>query len=130
VTATSVKPKLLVADDDEEILRVVSLLLSKEGYQVIPANDGLEALHKARVEKPDAILLDIRMPGMDGLTVLEELNKEESVASIPVGFLTGQDDLKTYERARELGGRLYLLKPFSAVRLATFVGLLLGRKHD
>lgn len=128
MTATSAKPKLLVADDDEEILRVVSLLLSKEGYQVIPARDGLEALQKARAEKPAAILLDIRMPGMDGLAVLEELSKEESVASIPVGFLTGQDDLKTYERARELGGRLYLLKPFSTRRLVTFVDLLVGGK--
>ena len=130
MAATTTKRRLLVADDDEEILRVVSLILSKEGYTIISAGDGEEALRKARAEKPDAILLDIRMPGMDGLTVLERLRNEESVASIPVGFLTGQEDLETYERARELGGQIYLLKPFSAARLVTFVGLLLGEGHE
>jgi two-component system chemotaxis response regulator CheY len=130
VAATTTKSRLLVADDDEEILRIVSLVLTKAGYQVIEANDGNEALQKAQAEKPDAILLDIKMPGMDGLTVLERLRSEESLASIPVGFLTGQEDTETYERARVLGGQIYLLKPFSAAKLVTFVDLLLGERHE
>lgn len=127
--ATSPKPTILVADDDEEILRVVSLALSKQGYEVLPAKDGQEALEKARQEKPDAILLDIMMPGLDGFKVLQELRRDESVSAIPVGFLTGRDDREAYERARELGGHIYLMKPFSTAKLVAFVGLLLGERH-
>jgi CheY-like chemotaxis protein len=130
VAATTTKRRLLVADDDEEILRVVSLILSKEGYSIISARDGEEALEKARAEKPDAILLDIAMPKLDGLAVLQRLRGVEDLAAIPVGFLTAQEDRETYERARELGGQVYLLKPFSAAKLVTFVSLLLGEGDE
>jgi CheY-like chemotaxis protein len=130
VAASTTKRRLLVADDDEEILRVVSLILSKEGYSIISARDGEEALEKVRAEKPDAILLDIAMPKLDGLTVLQRLRGIESLASVPVGFLTAQEDRETYERARKLGAQVYLLKPFSAAKLVTFVSLLLGEGHE
>lgn len=130
MAATTTKRRLLVADDDEESVRVVSMILSRAGYSVIRAGDGEEALEKAEAEKPDAILLDVAMPKLDGLTTLERLRGIESLASVPVGFLTAQEDLRTYERARALGGQVYLLKPFSAAKLVTFVGLLVGEGHE
>jgi DNA-binding response OmpR family regulator len=118
--------KILVADDDPPIRRIVQMVLSRQGVTVITAEDGEEAFQKAVVEKPDAILLDIHMPKMNGLELLSKLKATESTAEIPVGFLTAAKELETFKQAQELGGLLYIIKPFKPDRLVDTVGLLLA----
>ena len=120
------KKKILVAEDDPAIRRIVAIALTKEELEVIPAVDGEEAFQKALTEQPDAILLDIIMPKMDGLEVCEKLKANETTAKIPIGFLTGQKEFDSYRQAQKLGGVLYVTKPFEAKRLVHFVGVLIS----
>jgi len=121
--------RFLVADDDPAIRRIVQMVLSREGAAVILAEDGEDAFQKAVTEKPDAILLDIRMPKMDGLELCSKLKATESTAEIPVGFLTAEKDLESYKQAQDLGGVLYITKPFKPERLVDTVGVLLGARR-
>lgn len=122
--------KILVADDEPDILATVKRLLRSQGFLVVTAEDGEEALETACSEKPDAILLDIRMPKLDGLQVCSKLKADPETAEIPVGFLTALKDLETYTEAQQRGGLLYLIKPFEPERLLTFVRLLLSRPES
>lgn len=123
--------RVLVADDDAAIRRIVQLVLSKQGLEVITAEDGEDAFQKAVMEKPDAILLDIRMPKMNGLEVCSKLKATETTADIPVGFLTAEKELESYKQAQELGGILYITKPFNPEKLVHTVGVLLSsRRHS
>jgi len=124
--AATTKKKVLVADDDPDTLRLVSLLLSRHGLTVITAEDGEEAFQKALTEKPDAILLDIMLPRMDGLAVCAKLKAEEKTAPIPVGFLTARTDLESFKQAQQQGGLLYITKPFKPERLVNLVHVLLS----
>ena len=119
------KPRILVAEDDAGILRIVTVALTTEGMQVLPAADGLIAFQKAVQEKPDAIVLDIGLPKMDGLAVCRKLKDTEGTADIPVGFLTAQAG----GPALKSGGMLYLSKPFKPQKLVTFVHLLLAARR-
>jgi DNA-binding response OmpR family regulator len=121
--------KVLVADDDPPILRIVQMVLSRVGLEVITAADGEEAFQKAVREKPDAILLDIRMPKMDGLELCSKLKATEATAEIPVGFLTAEKDLGSYKLAQELGSLLYITKPFKPERLVDTIGALLTARR-
>jgi CheY-like chemotaxis protein len=134
MTDSTVKKKVLVADDDPTILRVVSMILEKEGLEVITAEDGDEAFEKISTEGPDAILLDIEMPRMGGIELCSRLKATEVTAQIPVGFLTAHKEPDTYKQAEELGSVVFIPKPFQSEKLVMFVGLLLsskrkGKKH-
>lgn len=122
------KKKILVADDDASILRLVQMMLARHGLTIITARDGEEAFQKAVTEKPDAILLDIKMPKLDGFQVCSKLKATQTTASIPVGFFTAQRDIDSYKQAQELGGLLYITKPFNPERLIDTVGLLLAAR--
>lgn len=126
--AAAKKKKVLVADDDTSILRLVEMMLSRHGLAVVTAADGEEAFQKAVMEKPDAILLDIKMPKLDGLAVCSKLKAIESTAAIPVGFLTAQRDIESYKQAQDLGGILYVTKPFKPEKLIDAIGLLLSSR--
>jgi two-component system alkaline phosphatase synthesis response regulator PhoP len=103
---STVKQKVLVADDDPTILRVVSMILEKEGLEVITAEDGEEAFEKISTEGPDAILLDIEMPRMGGIELCSRLKATEVTASV-----------------------VFIPKPFQPEKLVMFVGLLLSSKR-
>lgn len=120
--------KILVADDDPDTLRVLTKVLSHEGFKVITAQDGREALKKATRERPAAILLDIIMPKLDGIEVCAKLKAQQTTANIPVGFLTARTDTEAYRQALEQGGMFYLTKPFEYEKLVNFVGLLLASR--
>lgn len=120
---------ILVADDDPSILRVVEMMLTRQGFRVVKAQDGEEAFHKAVTEKPSAILLDIRMPKMDGLQVCSKLKATESTAAVPIAFLTAEKEIDYYKQAHELGSLLYITKPFKPDRLIDVVGLLLSSRR-
>jgi len=105
------KKKILVIDDDPGLVKVIAARLEASGYGTVTANDGVQGMEKAKNEKPDLILLDIKMPNMDGHTMLRNLKKYgEGTKPIPVIMLTGYDgldDLFGLEGAVD-----YIVKPF------------------
>ena len=117
--------KILVVEDDLEIRSIITIALTKTGLNVVTANDGIYGFQKAVAEKPDAILLDIMLPKMDGLTLCEKLKATKTTARIPVGFLTARTESEIYKNAEELGSALFIPKPFSPRKLILFVQLLL-----
>jgi two-component system OmpR family response regulator len=117
-------PRILVADDDGHIREVVRYALEKAGYHVIEARDGVEALALIEAGNVDLVLLDIIMPGEDGLQVCRRL---ASKGEVPVIFLTSRDDEVDRVLGLELGADDYVTKPFSVRELVARVGAVLRR---
>jgi DNA-binding response OmpR family regulator len=101
--------------------------LEAAGMEVVEAEDGPSGLAAAHGERPDAILLDVMMPGMDGWQVLEKLLDDEVTQDIPIIFLTARAELRDQTRGLELGGVDYVTKPFNPVDLAPLVEALVER---
>jgi two-component system, OmpR family, alkaline phosphatase synthesis response regulator PhoP len=116
--------KILVVDDEEHIIELVELYLRKEGYQVVSAQDGDAALEKFSRELPDLLVLDIMLPGTDGLDVLRQVRK---TSRIPVIMLTARESEVDKVVGLELGADDYLTKPFSARELVARVKAVLRR---
>jgi DNA-binding response OmpR family regulator len=106
-------PKVLVVDDDEHILRSLSQYLELEDFRVISASSGPEALRLFAEEKPDLLVLDVMMPGMDGFQVLESLRKDPETAHVPVLMLTARDQHNDIVKGYQMGATSYLVKPFN-----------------
>ena len=104
--------KLLVVDDVQTNVLLLKALLCKEGYGILVANNGQEALEVIRNENPDLILLDVMMPGMDGFEVAERLKSEEFRCEIPIIFLTALDDTQSIVNGFKLGVGDFISKPF------------------
>lgn len=111
------KKRIMVVDDEEDILTLVKEILEGEGYQVICVDNGEEAVIKAVEMHPDLILLDIMMPGMDGWEVVKLLKEHESTKGIPVAFLTCKGDLRDKIMALQEGASHYITKPFTPQKL-------------
>ncbi|MGB6065806.1 MAG: response regulator [Desulfomonilaceae bacterium] len=107
------KEKILVVDDDEDILELVTYNLTKEGYHVSSVLSGEQALKKAKEEHPDAILLDLMLPGVDGLDVCRELKNDPATRYIPVLMVTAKGEDADIVSGLELGADDYITKPFS-----------------
>ncbi len=110
------KKRILAVDDSAIVLTRTSGILRNE-YDVIPVNSGMRALRYLEQEKPDLILLDIRMAQQDGIETLREIRNREECKEIPVIMLTGVEDKDTVMESAKLGIYDYLLKPFSAAEL-------------
>ena len=109
---------VLIVDDEEQILQLVAGLLEAKGYEVATASHGEEALRRVEERRPDAVLLDIMMPGLDGATVAQQLRESPETADIPIIFLTGLVDANEMStRGPKIGGQFFLAKPFDAERL-------------
>lgn len=122
--------KILVVDDESDLCEVISYYLNKRGYSVVTANNTQEGLAKLLLEKPSLILLDIRMPGMDGIECLRRIRKlDEEVLVIMVTCVT---DLDTAKKALELGAIDYITKPlgFSALETAISTYLLVKSLNE
>jgi DNA-binding response OmpR family regulator len=113
--------KVLVIDDEAPIRLLCRVNLEAEGMDVSEASDGPSGLELARAERPDAILLDVMMPGLDGWTVAERLLEDEATSSIPVVFLTARADVRDRVRGIDIGGLDYITKPFNPVELASLI---------
>ncbi len=125
------KEKILVVDDEEDILELVRYNLSKERYRVSSALSGEIALQKAREERPDLILLDLMLPGLDGLTVCRELKRDPLTSSTPIVMLTAKGEDADIVVGLELGADDYIVKPFSPrVLEARIKAVLRRREHD
>ena len=119
--------RILVIDDEAPIRLLCRVNLEAAGMEVREASDGVVGLAAAREEPPDAILLDVMMPGMDGWQVLEGLLEDERTQEIPIVFLTARAELRDQARGLELGGVDYVTKPFNPLELAPLVEGLLER---
>ncbi|HHY58929.1 MAG TPA: response regulator transcription factor [Chloroflexi bacterium] len=118
--------KILVADDEQSILDTVSAYLRQEGYQVVTAVNGRDALFHFRHEQPDLVVLDVMMPEMDGWSVARAIRKESDV---PLIFLTARIDDIDQVTGLEIGADEYVTKPFSPRVLVARVRALLRRTH-
>ena len=118
------KASILIIDDDVNICELVSLYLEKEGYEVFSANDGLRGIGKFETDKPDLIILDIMMPGMDGWEVCRTIKK---VSSVPIIMLSAKGETFDKVLGLELGADDYIVKPFDAKELVARVKAILRR---
>lgn len=120
--------RVLIVDDNPIGLELLTELVQAEGYWVIPAISGSEALSIARAERPDLILMDIQLPGMDGLTVTQALKAEPETKEIPVVGISAHALRDDMERAIQAGCVAYLPKPLDTRRFRDLVIRLLGEK--
>ena len=120
--------RILAVDDDEFILKLVSVTLSQAGYQVFTATDGAEALNQISSIQPDLVILDVRMPGMTGYQVCQRLRSRPKFSSLPVLMLTANDTLEQKIKGFEAGTDDYMIKPFQPAELTARVQVLLRRK--
>ncbi|MDH7602854.1 MAG: response regulator transcription factor, partial [Armatimonadota bacterium] len=121
------KERVLVIDDDEDILRLLEHHLSTEGYSVLRANTGETGLATALSERPDVIVLDLMLPGLDGLDVCRILKRDRSTAAIPIIMLTARGDEADIVAGLELGAEDYVVKPFSLKVLTARIRAALRR---
>ena len=119
--------KVLVIDDEAPIRLLCRVNLEAEGMEVIEAPDGPSGVDKARDERPDVILLDVMMPGLDGWRVAEQLFEDDRTAAIPIIFLTARAEFRDRARGLDIGGVDYVTKPFNPLELAPLVQSLLDR---
>ena len=106
-------PHILVVDDEDDILDLLSYNLSKEGFRISVARDGVEALTAAEADKPDLIVLDIMMPRMDGIEFCRIIRKHASLRMTPVLMLTARSEEEDHVRGLDVGADIYLSKPIS-----------------
>lgn len=120
------KRTILVCDDDELLVELLTFRLENKGYQVLVARDGAEAVKLAGQHGPDAIILDMMMPVMDGQQVLRHLHETPETAGIPVVMLTARKQERDIVDAFGLGASDYLVKPFIPEELMTRLARLLA----
>ena len=121
------KPKILVVDDEQSILNLITAYLRPEGYEVYTASDGPSGLHAARAYKPDLIVLDIMLPGMDGVELLSRLRRESDVYVI---LLTARTDETDKIVGLSVGADDYVTKPFSPRELVARIKAALRRLQN
>ena len=114
----NLKPiRVLIADDEPHMLKFIEFTLRKGDFEILKANDGVQALKVAEAQKPNVIVLDVLMPGMDGVTALKNLKKNPVLKLIPVILLTARGHTLDPEEAKKAGASYYLTKPFSPTEL-------------
>ena len=120
--------KILICDDDPVILRLLQVNLEIEGYEVVAAHNGEEAVRLATQELPDAVVLDIMMPRMDGYEACKVIKGQESTKHIPVMFLSAKAQQSDIDLGREYGVSAYLTKPFDPTELLEVIARLTNSK--
>lgn len=119
--ATDHRPAILIIDDDEALADVLCHRLQRHGYETITAETGVEGLAKARCRFPALILLDLRLPDMDGLSVCRQLADASETCTIPVIVLSGVGRPDVLRQCRAAGGHYFLRKPYDPSVLLTLV---------
>jgi two-component system, OmpR family, alkaline phosphatase synthesis response regulator PhoP len=124
------KKKILIVDDERDIVKALMIRLQGAGYEVVTAFDGAQGVFMAHKEKPDLILLDIRMPAGDGFSVAQKLKSSMPTLTIPVIFLTGSPEKNAEDRAMTLGARFYIKKPYDPEELLDAIKRALEEESD
>ncbi len=119
--------KILIAEDERDIRDLIAFTLQFAGHEVITTSNGEEALQTVRAQKPQLVLLDVRMPKMTGYEVCKELKADPATQSIPVVFLSAKGQESEIRNGLEAGAEQYLLKPFSPDQLIEQVNKILSK---
>jgi DNA-binding response OmpR family regulator len=124
------KKKILIVDDERDIVKALMIRLQSAGYEIVTAFDGAQAIFVTHKEKPDLVILDIRMPAGDGFSVAEKLKHSTNTVSIPIIFLTGGPERDSEEKAMTLGARFYIKKPYDPEELLDAIKRALEKDSD
>jgi chemosensory pili system protein ChpA (sensor histidine kinase/response regulator) len=116
---------ILLVDDDPVVQRIVSLMLTRRGHEVTVASDGLEALDRLAERRPDMLVSDVDMPGMNGFDLVGRLRADERYRSLPILMLTASGRHEDWDRAREIGADELQTKPVASRDLSEAVDRLL-----
>jgi DNA-binding response OmpR family regulator len=122
--------KVLIVDDDVQTLRLVGLMLERQGYRILAANTGAQAIHMAREEHPDVIVLDVMMPDFDGYEVSRRLRKDPETTNIPILMFTAKTQVDDKVSGYEAGADDYLTKPIHPAELTAHLRALLSRSKS
>lgn len=124
------RKKILVVDDEPDIVKMVKMRLEASGYDVLTASDGKAAYAKAKSDLPDLIILDLMLPIMDGYHVCRLLKFDEKYRHIPIIMLTAKGQKEDKMQGEEVGADFYLIKPFEAMGLLDKIKELLEKRND
>ena len=113
--------KILIADDDADMLELLTTMLESEGYTVLKAENGLQAVEMARKELPALVMLDIHMPVMDGLKACREIKTDKVTRTVPVVMLTVEGSINEIQQAISYGAKTYITKPSSKAEILKVV---------
>jgi twitching motility two-component system response regulator PilG len=119
------KNRILIVEDEESLLKLESILLSSKGYNVTGVMDGNSALEEITANKPDLVVLDIMLPGMDGFEVCNKVKENPATRDIPVVMLTAKKNSLDQARGLQVGADAYITKPFKSAQVIEVIeGLL------
>jgi DNA-binding response OmpR family regulator len=124
------REKILIIDDEKDLVKLVKEILELEDFEVSDAYDGEEGLRKAISEMPDLILLDIKMPGLNGFQVLEKLKTDKTISHIPVVMLTTSVLRQDRDKAFDLGAVDYVIKSLAGFELGERIRKILRRRFE
>lgn len=122
--------KILIVDDEPDIVELVSYNLEREGFATVKAHDGEAALRKVRIEKPDLLILDLMLPGIGGLDICKTIRANPEISSLPIIMLTAKTDEVDKILGLEIGADDYMTKPFSVKELVARVRTILRRVQE
>jgi CheY-like chemotaxis protein len=122
--------KILIVDDDVQTLRLVGMMLERQGYKILAASNGAQALGMARAEQPDMVLLDVMMPDMDGFSVAKALRNEPNTSDIPILIFTARSQVEDKIAGYESGADDYLTKPIHPAELTAHMRAILSRSRS
>ena len=128
--STNDQNKILLIEDDPDIAELVEYNLRREGYQVVMSADGQEGLDLAKRQTPRLIVLDLMLPGLDGLSICQQLRNNSSTARVPIIMLTAKSEESDVVVGLEIGADDYLIKPFSPRELVARVKAILRRQRN
>jgi len=120
--------KILIIEDEEDILTALQIRLVANGYEIISASDGPEGLRKARTDGPDLIILDIMLPKLDGYQIARMLKYDENYRNIPIIMLTAKVQQSDVKQGLESGADAYMTKPFKGEELLAQIETLLSKR--
>lgn len=121
--------KVLLVDDDDMLRKMMATLLTKQGLDVLPAENGQSALDKLKTARPDVVLLDVMMPDMDGFSVCRQIRSDPSISHIPIIMLTALDSVENKVKGFEAGADDYIAKPCDTLELVARISALLRRSE-
>ncbi len=122
--------KILIVDDEDDVREIVGYNLRKEGFEVLTANDGFEGLKRCKSELPDLVILDVMMPGLDGIEVCEELRQTPGLENLLICFLTARNEDYSQIAGLDAGADDYIAKPIKPRVLISRINALLRRKDQ
>jgi two-component system, OmpR family, alkaline phosphatase synthesis response regulator PhoP len=120
--------KILIVDDSKNIRKLVSVVLKNEGYEFSEVSNGLDALSRVKLERPDLVILDVVIPGMNGINVCREIKNDPVISSTAVIILTSEATYEAMDAAKDAGADMFMTKPFEPKDLRSAVRGVLDAK--